>query len=211
MWEWIQGLQPGAATFLGALAGSLFGLLAILAGAMFNAHLNRKRDDRLREEEREALSNALFGILGAIRTSIATRTSYLTPSMSDASWDLVACPIPLLADLQSMYLQLGNLDPEVAKRIFDFVEFVGEVEGLLSRVRNGTFVAPESSETVRPLFEMTFERAAELQRLLAPSIGEKAKVLRVLEMDIASWSLGKRKTEHPLPSHVCGDAKPNDV
>jgi hypothetical protein len=49
----IDRCKSGESTmqFLGTLTGSLLGLLAILAGALFNAHLNRARDDRLRLEE----------------------------------------------------------------------------------------------------------------------------------------------------------------
>jgi hypothetical protein len=48
-WDWIGTLPQGSASFLGTLAGSTLGLFAILAGALFNAHLNRRRDDALRE------------------------------------------------------------------------------------------------------------------------------------------------------------------
>jgi hypothetical protein len=44
MWEWLQGLSGGAASFIGSFTGSAIGLIAILSGALFNAHLNRKRD-----------------------------------------------------------------------------------------------------------------------------------------------------------------------
>ncbi len=40
--------SPGLGTFFGALMGSSIGLLAILVGAMFNAHLNRRQHDRVR-------------------------------------------------------------------------------------------------------------------------------------------------------------------
>jgi uncharacterized membrane protein (DUF4010 family) len=47
MIEWLQGLQGGAATFVGALTGSAIGFMALVLGALFNAHLNRKRDNDL--------------------------------------------------------------------------------------------------------------------------------------------------------------------
>lgn len=66
MWDWIQQLSGGGGSFLGALAGSFFGLIAILLGALYNAHLNRQRDDRLRLEDSRALAAALVGELSAI-------------------------------------------------------------------------------------------------------------------------------------------------
>jgi hypothetical protein len=68
MWEWLQGLSGGAANFVGAVAGSAVGLVALLIGALFNAHLNRLRDDRLRREETRAVAAALLAELkGAAR------------------------------------------------------------------------------------------------------------------------------------------------
>ncbi len=59
MWDAIASLPESSAAFLGALAGVGGGLVAILAGALANAHLNRKRDDRLRNVEIVAVTNAL--------------------------------------------------------------------------------------------------------------------------------------------------------
>lgn len=47
-WNDIVSLPGSAAAFLGALVGAGGGLLAIILGALFNAELNRRRDDRLR-------------------------------------------------------------------------------------------------------------------------------------------------------------------
>jgi hypothetical protein len=64
--------------FLGTLVGSTLGLLAILAGALFNAHLNRKRDDHLRSEEARAVRAALIGELTGYRDAfnvMSTKTA----------------------------------------------------------------------------------------------------------------------------------------
>jgi hypothetical protein len=63
-WKWLATLPPSSASFMGTLAGSGLGLLALLAGALFNARLNRKQDDRLREEDRIALASTLYAELG---------------------------------------------------------------------------------------------------------------------------------------------------
>lgn len=46
-WDWLTALPSGAAGFLGTLAGSTLGLLALILGALLNASLNRKRDDQI--------------------------------------------------------------------------------------------------------------------------------------------------------------------
>jgi hypothetical protein len=53
-WQWLEDASQGQATFIGSLIGSSIGLIALLLGALFNAHLNRRRDDRLRREEQRA-------------------------------------------------------------------------------------------------------------------------------------------------------------
>jgi hypothetical protein len=63
MWEWLHDASPGEATFLGSLTGSSIGLVALLLGALFNAHLNRRRDDQLRREEQRTVATALHAEL----------------------------------------------------------------------------------------------------------------------------------------------------
>jgi hypothetical protein len=46
MWEWLNDLEGGALTVVGTAVGSFLGLISLLIGALFNAHLNRRRDDR---------------------------------------------------------------------------------------------------------------------------------------------------------------------
>ncbi|MBB4465432.1 hypothetical protein [Rhizobium leguminosarum] len=48
----------------------VFGLIALVTGALFNAHLNRRRDDRLRSEESKAVSAALYGEILLMRQSV---------------------------------------------------------------------------------------------------------------------------------------------
>lgn len=45
---------------VGALLGPFFGLVALMLGALYNAKLNRDRDERLREEDARSLAAALL-------------------------------------------------------------------------------------------------------------------------------------------------------
>ncbi len=58
-WDALAAIPDNIAAFLGALSGAGFGLLAILLGAFYNAELNRRRDDRLRNQEARAIATAL--------------------------------------------------------------------------------------------------------------------------------------------------------
>lgn len=66
---WLSG-QGGPAIFSGAVT-FLFGLLALIIGALVNAELNRKRDDRLRGEEAKAVAAGLYGEILLLRAEIA--------------------------------------------------------------------------------------------------------------------------------------------
>lgn len=67
---WLQSLQGGAATAVGAMTGSVIGFGALVAGALFNAKLNRDRDDRLRSLETRSVAAALRGELRSVETTL---------------------------------------------------------------------------------------------------------------------------------------------
>ena len=76
--DWFTNLQNWQSG-LGAYLGALFGLGAILIGALFNAGLNRARDDRQREQELRALAGALRSEV----RSVASDTNQLYKVMLD--------------------------------------------------------------------------------------------------------------------------------
>ena len=51
LWQCFEGLSGGGATVVGTAIGWLLGLVALVLGALFNSHLTRLRDDRLRAGE----------------------------------------------------------------------------------------------------------------------------------------------------------------
>lgn len=64
-------------SFLGSLTGSTVGLLALLIGALFNAHLNRRRDEWLRKEERRGIATALHAELASIVETLEVNAAEL--------------------------------------------------------------------------------------------------------------------------------------
>jgi hypothetical protein len=62
-YEELKGWQGGI--------GALFGLVALMVGALFNFSLNRKRDARLREEEAKSVAAALYGEIVLLRQEAA--------------------------------------------------------------------------------------------------------------------------------------------
>jgi hypothetical protein len=77
-WQWLQTASQGQASFVGTLMGSFFGLVALLLGALFNAHLNRRRDDRLRREDQRAVTAALRAELEGLRRTLSDAAETLS-------------------------------------------------------------------------------------------------------------------------------------
>ncbi len=76
-WSDIVAQPDSAAAFLGALAGAGGGLLAIIFGAVINAELNRRRDDRLRKQETNAMAIAFRAELIAFISDAEIRLTVL--------------------------------------------------------------------------------------------------------------------------------------
>lgn len=74
-WPTIAALSGGSAAFLGALVGAAAGLGAILAGALYNAKLNRDENRRLRSEHARTLAIGLRAELITLMDDAADRVS----------------------------------------------------------------------------------------------------------------------------------------
>jgi hypothetical protein len=108
VWEWLQGLSGGAATFVGSLTGSAIGLIAILIGALFNARLNRRRDDELRKKETRGVAAALKAELAGRSSSLLDNAKQLENLQGDSFVvPDIAQSIRVMPDLTS---KLGLLD-----------------------------------------------------------------------------------------------------
>jgi hypothetical protein len=73
-WQWLQDATPGQVTFLGWSVG----LGTLVVGALFNAHLNRRRDDRLRREDQRALATALRAELAELHRALVLHSDNLS-------------------------------------------------------------------------------------------------------------------------------------
>jgi hypothetical protein len=78
-WDWLGTLPQGQATFL----GSFVGLAALLVAALVNAHLNRRRDDRVRAEERRSVGTALRADLAGFKDTLVENSETLSHAQED--------------------------------------------------------------------------------------------------------------------------------
>jgi hypothetical protein len=110
--QWLEGLKGGAPTVIGALLGSIIGFATLVLGALFNARLNRLRDDNLRKVETRANAAALRAELAGIQETLVENSKKLrddppTPSESFFVPDL-AHSVRMFPELASKIGLLGN-------------------------------------------------------------------------------------------------------
>src|SRR6185312_6320724 len=109
---------PANASFIGTLTGSSLGLVAILLGALFNAHLNRCRDDRLREADRIALASTLYAELRGVHQSLVKNAEYIIAE--DLSRDAVfSIPQPVISAMPDLLPRLGLLSTDTIRKVLD--------------------------------------------------------------------------------------------
>jgi hypothetical protein len=143
--HWLAEQPPSVATFLGTLTGSLFGLLAILAGALFNAHLNRNRDDRLRNEEARALRTALVGELTGIRDAFKVMSQRAVNNEPAIAGDGILVP-DFAAGERVMPLLLprfGLLSSDQVRQVIDAYVTIDQFHDKLMLLAHGELRPPE--------------------------------------------------------------------
>jgi hypothetical protein len=132
-WNWLATLPQGSASFVGTLAGSTLGLIALLLGALFNAHLNRKRDDRLREQDRQGLAAALHSELSSIEHTLLENAKRLTEKPPDeGSGFLVPDVMHSSLLFKDMLPKIGLFDPATTRKLIDSYILLSQYfEGLI--------------------------------------------------------------------------------
>jgi hypothetical protein len=115
-WTWFATLPPNGGSFLGSLTGSGLGLIALLLGALFNAHLNRRRDDRLRKEDARAAVSALAAELAGIKQTLIRNADSLDKPDGDFVVPDIAHSVRIMPTLLPKF---GLLDVELAREVID--------------------------------------------------------------------------------------------
>jgi hypothetical protein len=145
-WQWLQTASQGQASFVGTLMGSFFGLVALLLGALFNAHLNRRHDDRLRTEEQRAVATALKAELEGLRRTLndtaetISQEGYLQPDEQVQVPDL-AQSIRIMPEVVS---KLGLLDETIISAVLDAYGLVDEYSAKLVLLGGRPGVTPDN-------------------------------------------------------------------
>ncbi|MEQ8251477.1 MAG: hypothetical protein RIB41_09590 [Oceanibaculum nanhaiense] len=137
------GLYAELKGWQGAI-GSVLGFIALICGALFNFHLNRRRDQQLRNEEVVAIASALYGEIVILRRSVARMANavgarYIRQGLySDGAIDKhfieqFSLPAPKL--YAALANKVGMLDSQLALGVVLFYSRVEEVEIWLPRLQ----------------------------------------------------------------------------
>jgi hypothetical protein len=114
MWQWLHDLSQGQATFLGWVVG----VITLVGGALLNAYFNRRRDDRLRREDRRAVATALKAELeGLIRTLLENAEDLKLKKMAPDEGVRVPDLAQLVRIMPHMVPKFGLLDQETIQSV----------------------------------------------------------------------------------------------
>ena len=137
VYEELKGWQTGL--------GALLGFIALIVGALWNFHLNRKRDAALREEEKVSIAVAIYGEILLLRIEAA----YLARSVANVHEAIGTTPDPpikfdhhfvdahALSEpliYRALAPQLGLLPPDLVFGITEFHKNLQETRAWLPRL-----------------------------------------------------------------------------
>jgi hypothetical protein len=125
-WQWLRNASQSQATSLGTLTGSSIGLIALLIGALFNAHLNRRRDDRLQREDQRAVAAALKAELALWSERLGGVVQSVKDGRAKGSGEWVV-PVFKSRLLDDLVPKLGLLRPATITNVIDAYNSVDEL------------------------------------------------------------------------------------
>lgn len=193
----LQNWQSG----LGGYWGALFGLGAILFGALVNADLNRKRDDRLRDEETRghaaalaaelrttiSICKAFVGASSEIAEAIATdiENELTDPHDTAAVVGIPTFPVIEVPIFRMICGQIGMFGPKIARQICLVFDRLAEYQRL-ERELDKTARTPEKMAHWLPVYISEVSKDAEFSEymetvLIAYAESGKAAALIALE------------------------------
>lgn len=168
--------------------GSFLGFIALLAGALVNFRLNRRRDRQLREEEIKSIAAALYGELLVIRRAVARLTQHYaahyerwgtTGSSRDIDQHFIddhRLPEPKL--YSALASKVGMLPPDIVLRIALFHANANKAESGLKRM----LPDPARTSTFSPLYVLPPGRDAVIE--VIPALTRLAEIAGLPRTDL---------------------------
>ena len=142
-WQEIKDLQTGI--------GAVIGLFGLALAALFNAHLNRKRDDRIRREESCTLALALrTEVLRLVKSALARRVAVLGlvgVPIDRSAWATQELTMPPAIVFQNSAAKIGLLGSELVADVVDFYNVISESDNQVKiwRLRDSDEMVPKET------------------------------------------------------------------
>lgn len=124
----LMALQPSVAAFLGAIVGATITMVSVIVGALFNAHLNRRRDDRIRKQEERTVANALLAELTMLRGSHSRAIAERQPQGNTMLIPVKEGPAEVY---HALIDKIGHLDSSVLVPLIEFHTVFASLESYL--------------------------------------------------------------------------------
>jgi hypothetical protein len=118
---------------VGTLTGSFLGLIALLLGALFNAHLNRKRDDDLREVDGIALAKSIYAELTGVHRTLIENAQRLRDHAPAVGEGFMVPDLHHSVQVFSHMLpKIGLLPMDIIRKVMDTYVLIEQyVEGMI--------------------------------------------------------------------------------
>ena len=176
--DWIEALTPQQIAFASTAIGVPVAFTTLVGGALINAHLNRRRDDRLRRAETFGVATALLSEVLTIKRALERNSASLRePSDSEGSthvfipelntdvWQALLSKVTLLRApaIEAVLNAYGTLPiyfDGLAMKAGKITEMGSKRLHVAIPVQNALWVAG-ATESMLPLFETA---AAELEK-----------------------------------------------
>jgi hypothetical protein len=177
-WDWLAKLPPGSAIFIGTLTGSTFGLIAIVIGALFNARLNRQRDDDIREADRVAVASALYAELSNVHRAFIENAESLAKRRPAPNEGFVI-PEPSVKIFPELISKLGLLKSDTITSIMTayllteqyldgLILLGGTLQTNMPEGRQMVYLNAEHADTVRKMNEIKAGPVKDAMGALSP-------------------------------------------
>jgi hypothetical protein len=142
LWGWVGDLKQGQATVLGLVGG----FFTLVVGALINAGLNRRRDDRLRREDQRAVATALRAELEGLRRTLSDAAEAVSQEGYLKSDEQVNVPdlaqsIQIMPEVVSKF---GLLDGTIISAVVDAYGMVEEYSAKLLLLGGRPGVTPDN-------------------------------------------------------------------
>jgi hypothetical protein len=167
-WAWLGALPASSASFVGSLTGATFGLGAIIVGALFNACLNRRRDDRLRRVEAQMLATVLSAELSLLKKLLLEHADGLERGVQNAFH---------VTDMYSLVRILPEMLPKLGLLGHDAVTQVVTAYGVLENYAEncvrmgGSVIAAAGPKRLVQLPGSKASEVAQMNRVIAEVLG----------------------------------------